>query len=102
MTAEADAAGLGVSESAGASELADPELSLAGLSAGLDSPPPHASQASGTAAMRKREAMGKRWARLMGPIASASPNRIKAGNLPEPDGPAGRARGVGASCERGR
>jgi hypothetical protein len=68
---DADAAGLGVSESAGASELADAELSLAGLSAGLDSPPPHASQASGTAAMRKREVMGKRWARLMGSIASA-------------------------------
>jgi hypothetical protein len=60
---DADSAGAALSEAAGASELADAELSAEGLSAGLDSPPPHASQASGTATMQKREAMGR--ARLM-------------------------------------
>jgi hypothetical protein len=61
---DADAAAPAVSEVAGSAELADAELSGAGLSAGLD-PPPHASQASGTATMRTRVMMGKWWARLM-------------------------------------
>jgi hypothetical protein len=53
--ADADSAGAAESEAAGASELEDAELSPAGLSGGLDSPPPHA-KASGTEAMRTRVA----------------------------------------------
>jgi hypothetical protein len=53
--ADADAAGLGDSaEPAGSDELVAEALSSAGLSGGLV-PPPHASQASGNAAMRARE-----------------------------------------------
>src|ERR1019366_7922718 len=77
---DADSAGLALSEAGGALELEDAELSSAGLSGGLDSPPPHASQASGTVAIRKRDVMGKRWARLMDRLRSAERYRIKARN----------------------
>jgi hypothetical protein len=62
---DADALGAEVSEVEGPSELAAAEDSEAGLSGGLDSPPPQAAQASGTAAMRTRAVMGRWWARLM-------------------------------------
>jgi hypothetical protein len=54
-----------VSEAGDASELAAAEDSEAGLSGGLDSPPPQAIQASGTAATRTRAVTGRRGARLM-------------------------------------
>jgi hypothetical protein len=50
--ADADSAGAAESEAAGASELADAELSPAAVSGGLVSPPPHASQARGATATR--------------------------------------------------
>jgi hypothetical protein len=61
--ADADAAGEGVSAALDSSELVEEELSEAGLSGGLDSPPPHASQGNGTATRRARAVAG-RW-RLM-------------------------------------
>ncbi len=62
---DADAAAAGVLEAAGSSELADAELSVAGVSGGLDSPPPHASQASGPEASRTNAVIGRRCAVLM-------------------------------------
>jgi hypothetical protein len=56
--ADSDAAGAAESEAAGASELAAAELSDAGVSGGLDSPPPQASQKGGMATTRRRAAMG--------------------------------------------
>lgn len=58
-----DAAGVGAPEPVGSAELAAAELSVAGLSGGLDSPP-QASQAAGTTTMRTR-AVRERWTRLM-------------------------------------
>ena len=54
-----------VSEAGDASELEAAEDSEAGLSGGLDSPPPQAIHASGTAATRTRAVRGRRGARLM-------------------------------------
>jgi hypothetical protein len=74
--ADADAAAL--SEPAGASELAaEAELSSAGLSGGLVSPPPHASQASGTVTMRTREMRGRVGARLMVVLDCVARRRIE-------------------------
>ena len=56
--ADSEAAGAAESEAAGASELEEAELSEAGVSGGLDSPPPQASQKGGMATTRRRAAMG--------------------------------------------
>jgi hypothetical protein len=57
--ADADSAGAADSEAAGSAELVAEELWSAALSGGLDSPP-HANQASGTAATRTKAAIGAR------------------------------------------
>jgi hypothetical protein len=57
---DADAAVAGVPDAAGSSELTAAELSVAGVCGGLDSPPPHASQANGPEAKTTRATMGRR------------------------------------------
>jgi hypothetical protein len=80
---DSEAAGAAESDAAGASELEEALLSEAGVSGGLDSPPPHASQTGGTATTRRRAAMGSlRELLMLFDLSSAERPRILEGNGP--------------------